>query len=187
MSPSSTSTEGPRPRTPASRLAPRVVRSPDTAPACVSSRSSPTSTSLPASSTAPAFRLRLLLPASSCCSPDHAPLRRRVHPPATRRPDSGPRPADVARTGLLVSTQLPERIRCVRIDAWLRRWHLCGPRHLLAAGGGVPSRARVTPAGTSLACARGTRTNPSDRNDRGGASETLADPSRIGTMAAERI
>ena len=33
----------------------------------------------PESSTAPALPLRLLLPASSCCSPDRAPFRRRVH------------------------------------------------------------------------------------------------------------
>ena len=45
------------------------------AAACASSRSSPTPTPSPASCTAPALPLRLLLPASSCCSPDHAPLR----------------------------------------------------------------------------------------------------------------
>ena len=38
----------------------------------------------PESSTAPALPLRLLLLARSCCSPDRAPLRRRVHPPAPR-------------------------------------------------------------------------------------------------------
>jgi|JI10StandDraft_1071094.scaffolds.fasta_scaffold15615_4 hypothetical protein len=53
------------------------------AAACESSRSSPTPTPRP-HPTAPALRLRLLLPASSCCSPDRAPLRRRVHPPAPR-------------------------------------------------------------------------------------------------------
>ena len=38
----------------------------------------------PESSTAPALPLRLLLLDRSCCSPDRAPLRRRVHPPAPR-------------------------------------------------------------------------------------------------------
>jgi len=54
------------------------------AAACVSSRSSLTPTPSPASCTAPALCLRLLLPARSCCSPDRAPLRRRVHPLAPR-------------------------------------------------------------------------------------------------------
>ena len=52
------------------------------AAACVSSRSSPMPTPSPESSTAPALPLRLLLLDRSCCSPDRAPLRRRVHPPA---------------------------------------------------------------------------------------------------------
>lgn len=53
--------------------------------ACPRSRLRPRRPS-PASCTAPALRLRLLLPASSSCSPDRAPLRRRVHPraPASR-------------------------------------------------------------------------------------------------------
>jgi hypothetical protein len=62
----------------------RPVSGKNAAAACASARSSPTPTPSPASCTAPALPLRLLLPASSCCSPDRAPLRRRVHPPAPR-------------------------------------------------------------------------------------------------------
>jgi hypothetical protein len=53
----------------------------------------------PESSTAPALPLRLLLLDRSCCSPDRAPLRRRVHPPAPRcRPHcASPRPQDRAK------------------------------------------------------------------------------------------
>ena len=49
--------------------------------ACASSRSSPTPTPSPEFSTAPALH-QCPLPANSCCSPDHAPHRRRAHPPA---------------------------------------------------------------------------------------------------------
>ena len=69
----------------------------DVAVACVSSRSSPMPTPSPESSTAPALPLRLLLLARSCCSPDRAPLRRRVHPPAPRcRPHCPSRAPDRA-------------------------------------------------------------------------------------------
>jgi len=48
----------------------------------------------PESSTAPALPLRLLFLDRPCCSPDRAPLRRRVHPPAPRcrprRPSRAP-------------------------------------------------------------------------------------------------
>jgi hypothetical protein len=108
-SPTPTTPPNPRPRprpdpgaSPGQSSSP--ASSPSTSPAaenvaaaCVSSRSSPTPTPSPESSTAPALPLRLLLLARSCCSPDRAPLRRRVHPPAPRcRPHCPSRAPDRA-------------------------------------------------------------------------------------------
>jgi len=59
------------------------------AAACVSS-TSPMPTPSPEFSTAPAPRQHLLLLERSCCSPDHAPHRRRAHPPAPPSPSSLP-------------------------------------------------------------------------------------------------